>query len=441
VCSAISARGETTMNHAELSERIQTVLDGLATPDEERELERLLERDASARAAFNQWQRLFVALGRVPQAAPPEGLVAAVSAAAEARRAELNDAHQPFGTIDVIGDKRRERRTSSSWFVTGIGRYLGSGSTTENGIMSEQQQRSVFGNRKLWAGGAVAVLAVGVAMVAFDLPPKGDNVIGTVAPAERYRAPQDNAEPVKLADQTVAQLMQNDNFDRIVKDPQLQALSQDAGIRVLAQVMARSPEASRMILSNVEASRAASENVALAQALLGNVEASRAELAAVQAERNRANAVEAGRAEAGLQAERARMNAVEAGRVEAGLQAERARMNAVEAGRVEAGLQAERTRMNAAEAGRADLNRLIAQKFEASQAILASVEASRAALQNVAVAQAVLSNVEAGRVLLNVDASRATLQAAEAGRMVQKAEASRVQLDRAASADRKAAGN
>ena len=63
--------------------------------------------------------------------------------------------------------------------------------------MSEQQ-RIGFGNRKLWAGGAVMVLAVGVAMIAFDLPPKSSDVVGTIAPAERYRAPQAGAEAVQL---------------------------------------------------------------------------------------------------------------------------------------------------------------------------------------------------------------------------------------------------
>ncbi|HWH82001.1 MAG TPA: hypothetical protein VNU71_07170 [Burkholderiaceae bacterium] len=386
------------MNHAELSERIQTVLDGLATPDEARELEQLVARDANARAEFVQWQRMFVALGRVPQASPPEGLVAAVTA----RLPASHGADQLFERDDVIGYKRPGHRSSSSWFEAKIGRHLRPGSPRESGIMSEQQQRSAFGNRKLWAGGAVAVLAVGVAMVAFDLPPKSSDVVGTIAPAERYRAPQDGTAAIKLGDQTIAQLMQNDTFDRAVKDPQMKALSQDAGIRALAQVLARSPEASRAILGNVEAGRAASENVALARTLLGNVEVSRAELGAVQAEGYR---------------------------------------NKNTPGRADAALQADRIQLNAAEASRADLNRLIAQNIDASRAILSSIEASRASLENVAVAQAVLANVEASRLLLNVDASRATLQAAEAGRMVQKVEASRAQLDRANAERNSRAGN
>ncbi|MEO7338187.1 MAG: hypothetical protein ABIV63_16565, partial [Caldimonas sp.] len=379
------------MNHVELSERIQTVLDGLATPDEERELEQLLARDPQAQVEFVHWQRMFVALGRVPQASPPEGLVASVSAAAAARRsANSRDKDQPFESIDVIGYEHPERRASASWFETKVGRHFRSGSPRESGIMSEQQQ-SVFGNRKLWAGGAVAVLAVGVALVAFDLPPKSGDVVGTIAPAERYRAP-DSTEAVKLGDQTVAQLMQNDTFDRVIKDPQMKALSQDAGIRVLAQVLSRSPEASRLMLANIESSRAASENVALAQAMLGNVEASRAELAAIQAERLKAgNAQETGRAQAA---------AIEAGRMQTN--AKDASRAAAEAGRAQADAQT---------VGRAELANMMAAKLEASQAILANVDASRAAVQNVAVARAVLSNVQASRMLLSNDAGRAALGA------------------------------
>ena len=278
------------MNHTELVERIQAVLEGVALPEQAQELERHLAADASARAEFEQWQRLFVALDRVPQAAPPEGLVAAISVATSHHFGSSHESRQLFERPNVIGYRHPEGRGAASWIRATIRRSIRSGPPVE--IEMSEQQRVGFGNRKLWVGGAVTVLAVGVAMIAFDIPPKSENVTGTIAPAERYRAPQDATAPVKLGDQTMAQLMQNDGFDKLIKDPQMKALSQDASIRMLAQVLAKSPEAARAILLNVDASRAAAENVALAQAILANVDASRAALEAAQADRSLSGAAQ-----------------------------------------------------------------------------------------------------------------------------------------------------
>jgi len=57
-------------------------------------------------------------------------------------------------------------------------------------------------NRKIWAGGAIAVVALGVVIFATGFPPKPENVTGTVMPAERYRAPQAGAEAIKLGEPT-----------------------------------------------------------------------------------------------------------------------------------------------------------------------------------------------------------------------------------------------
>lgn len=391
------------MNRTELIERIQAVLEGVASADQGRELERVLAADPIACAEFEQWQRLFVALDRVPQAAPPEGLVAAITAAAANRLGSVRGADQLFERPDVIGYRHPQGRGAASRIRATIRRVTRSGSSLESENMS-QQQRTGFGNRKLWVGGAVAVLAVGVAMIAFDLPPKSEDVTGTIAPAERYRAPQDSTEAVKLGDQTVAQLMQNDGFDKMIKDPQMKALSQDASIRMLSQILAKSPEAARGIMLNIDASKAASENVALARGILANVEGSKTALAAVQADR----AVTAGSREAALVA----ALATEAERTPSGASRE-------------ASLVATQ---------RTDLARLMAANMEASRTILASVDASRAAVSNLAVAQAVLANVDASRTLLSKEAGR-TLNSAEVGLMLRKAEASRTQLEKAASAE------
>jgi len=387
------------MNRTELIERIQAVLEGVASPQEAAELERVLAADPVACAEFEQWQRLFVALDRVPQASPPEGLVAAITAAAAHRLGAVRAADQLLERPNVIGYRHPERRGAASWIRATIRRSIRSGSPLESENMSEQQHIG-FGNRKLWVGGAVAVLAVGVAMIAFDLPPKSENVVGTIAPAERYRAPQDSAEAVKLGDQTIAQLMQNDGFDKMIKDPQMKALSQDASIRALSEILARTPAAGRAILLNIVASKAAVENAALARTMLANVDASRIALAAVQADRT----VDAAARTAAMIAAMS--------------------------------TQADRVPMLAAQ--RAELAQLMAGKLEASQSIMQSVEASRAAVEHMDMARLMLANIEAGRLLLSTEAGRAPLNSAEASLMLQKAAASRTQLERAVSADRTA---
>ena len=69
------------MKITELTELMHAVLDGEATPDEARELERRLAADPAARADSTTSARLFDELSRVPKAYPPEGLVASVMAA------------------------------------------------------------------------------------------------------------------------------------------------------------------------------------------------------------------------------------------------------------------------------------------------------------------------------------------------------------------------
>ena len=64
--------------------------------------------------------------------------------------------------------------------------------------MSEQSSRRIFAHRKAWLGGGIAAAAaVVVAQIAFDFPLPKD-VVGTVIPAQRYRAAQNGSEQVQL---------------------------------------------------------------------------------------------------------------------------------------------------------------------------------------------------------------------------------------------------
>ena len=64
--------------------------------------------------------------------------------------------------------------------------------------MTEQSSRRIFAHRKAWLGaGIAAAAAVVVAQIAFDFPLPKD-VVGTVIPAQRYRAAQNGSEQVQL---------------------------------------------------------------------------------------------------------------------------------------------------------------------------------------------------------------------------------------------------
>ncbi len=354
------------MKHGEYTERMHAVLDGTASPERARELTLARAADAAVQAEFVQWQHLFETLGRMPQALPPEGLVAAVTAAAAQRIESMRAPHQLFAHSHVIEHRHPGDRGVVSRIRATLRRPGRSESTRESQNMSEQQ-RSGFGNRKLWAGGAVAAVAIGVAMIAFDFPPKSENLAGTIAPAERYRAPG-GAERVKLGDQTVAQLMQNDGFDRLIKDPQMQALSQDAGIRALASALARMPLESRVMLEHLDASRAAADNIALAKAMLANVDISRT---------------------------------------------------------VAAELKADRVAPE-----HADLARQMSANLQASMMMLGSIEAARMASAYPQLAKAIAANAQASRMLMSTDANRISVDKAQADRMLQSAEANRADLQR-----------
>lgn len=326
----------------ELVRLIHAVLDGEASAHEIAELERLMAADPAVRREFATWRAMFGALHEWPQAHPPEGLVAAVTAAVASVPVPVPRRSLP---ARLFATHRRTKPPDS---------------TMEALQMSET--RKGRSTRKMWIGGGLVVVAAVISIVAFDYPPQAAGVLGTIMPAERYRAPQSGAEAIKLGDQSIAQLMQTDAFDRAVKDPQLKALAQDANMRLLAQLLAKTPEASLAMLQNVEAAKAAAENTAQAQLLLANVNLSQQVMSELAAKQTVAE--------------------------------------------------------------HADLANAIMQKMDASKAILANVDAARYALLQPNAALAIAANVEASRMLLQTPAANmAMLSSAMAQSMAQNAAA------------------
>jgi len=177
-----------------LTALMHAVLDGEASESETRELERQLAADPVARAEFDEWKSLFQALREMPQEYAPEGLVAAVSAALPGDKATSADLAQPFPPRRVLG----YTSTRAPGSRLGDRRAVQPPTPrTRSFSMSEQSSR-FFASRKGWLGaGIVAAAAVVVAQLGFDFPVAKD-VMGTVAPAQRYRAAPNGSEDVKL---------------------------------------------------------------------------------------------------------------------------------------------------------------------------------------------------------------------------------------------------
>jgi len=188
-----------TLKHPPLTELMHAVLDGEASDAEARELETRLAADPAARVEFEDWRRLFEALDAVPKVHAPEGLVDSIVSAMPLPQAPgaAGAASQPFPDRRVLGHARFgfPRR------VFGESRAMQPphvASSTPTRSVTMTQQSRIFAHRKAWLGaGIAAAAAVVVAQLAFDFPVAKD-VVGTVAPAERYRAAPNGSEDVKL---------------------------------------------------------------------------------------------------------------------------------------------------------------------------------------------------------------------------------------------------
>jgi anti-sigma factor RsiW len=177
-----------------LTELMHAVLDGEASESETRELELRLAADPVARAEFSEWRGLFQALREMPKEYAPEGLVAAVSAALPGKTAPQAEPDQPFPPRRVFG----YTSTRAPGSRLGDPRAAQSPTPRIRSVSMSQQSSRFFASRKGWLGaGIVAAAAVVVAQLGFDFPVAKD-VMGTVAPAQRYRAAPNGSEDVKL---------------------------------------------------------------------------------------------------------------------------------------------------------------------------------------------------------------------------------------------------
>src|SRR5689334_18246560 len=149
------------MSPANRSELMHLVLDGEATAAEVRELEAVLAADADARAEYQAQKRMFAELASIPQAFPPEGLVAQV--------ATLVGPHGPAREPQQLEDLGVRRPVSTPGAHPGTSGRIGpipqSEPFSRDRHMNQQSKR-----RALIGGGIGAAVIVIAASTIFDFP-------------------------------------------------------------------------------------------------------------------------------------------------------------------------------------------------------------------------------------------------------------------------------
>jgi len=192
------------MNKQELTELMHAVLDDEATAGERRALERELAADPAARARFDELRELFDGLERIPKAYPPEGLVAWVMANVNIRQtgASRGRFDQLFGWSRIIGLTAKEDRGISP------GKWATVPSDNEHGPifrgehMSEKMSGSISKRKVLIGAGIAVAAAVVTTSFLLDSSTTGKESVGTIVPAQRYRADQPSASDVKAGGTT-----------------------------------------------------------------------------------------------------------------------------------------------------------------------------------------------------------------------------------------------
>jgi anti-sigma factor RsiW len=183
---------------------MDAVLDGEATPAEARELDRLLAADPAARTEFEQLKRVFEGLRDIPQAFPPEGLVASVLANIPQNASTRPRPDQLSSRSRVIGSATKEARgTSPGKSVKGMPVYQPAPHSRE---WNMNEQSSGSRRRNVWIGSGIAMAAALIALAyTIDFPPGAQNVVGTIVPAQRFKAAQPAMDDIKAGGQAATQ--------------------------------------------------------------------------------------------------------------------------------------------------------------------------------------------------------------------------------------------
>ncbi len=192
------------MNQTKLVELMHTVLDGESTAEQTRDLESRLAADPAARAQFDELRMLFDDLKRVPMAFPPEGLVASVLASAPRQPTRPGRVDQLFTQPRVFEQTSGESRTTSAGRSAGVQQAGVSRSRSYfKGENMSELNNGFLRKRNVWIGGGIAAVAAILAIsYGMNMPPDAKDAVGTIVPAQRYRATQNMADGVNGAPAT-----------------------------------------------------------------------------------------------------------------------------------------------------------------------------------------------------------------------------------------------
>jgi anti-sigma factor RsiW len=166
------------------------VLDGEASAEDARQLDRLLATDPEARAEYEALRCLFDGLNAMPKAVPPQGMIAETLARIPSRPRRPHRLRQLSSRWRVfVSDSTRLREKSPI-----------RGARTQRNFQGEHNRNANMNKGTLLIGVGVAAVAVIAAAYHFDFPPSGD-MSGTIAPAVRSVAAQPGAADMTVASQ------------------------------------------------------------------------------------------------------------------------------------------------------------------------------------------------------------------------------------------------
>ena len=174
---------------------MHAVLDGQASPEERAELDRLLAADPSACEQFAGLRALFAAMSRVPPVEPPAHLLDGVIGQFDAIRKNFGATHQLSARARVFDSKTPElqARNHPIHRITKLIQSLMETVMEKPSFISTTKGKLVIG-----AGAAAAVAVIVFFGVSNTATTDKDAVgtLGTIVPAERYRAAQSTTDDV-----------------------------------------------------------------------------------------------------------------------------------------------------------------------------------------------------------------------------------------------------
>jgi predicted nuclease of predicted toxin-antitoxin system len=207
-----------------------------------------LRADAGASALHTDLVDMVTVLQKLPPVVTPrdldQRLVMAVDAAVQAsalditrpvreRAADAGDgpttaSSNLFRVRSYLHHVRNFRRRTSGITIPVTSKVSGS----QNHAWGKAHMKT---QRVVALTGSLAVAIAAVVYFGLGYPPSSSDVVGTIAPAQRYQADTVNSADVQTGDQSVVKLMQTDTYTRLVNDANFRAFATNPQFIALAR--------------------------------------------------------------------------------------------------------------------------------------------------------------------------------------------------------------